>query len=58
MLKTLSTKSVNLKKGVVGVGGSREEHNDIRAGYDGRYELCEIEIDDNEVGDNEFGKKD
>ena len=55
MLKTLSTKSAEPRKGVVGVSG------DSRAGRDGGKlagsGMDEVEVDGGEVGDNEVGKK-
>lgn len=51
MLKTLGTKLAKLKKSIVKVGDSKKKH-DNRAELVGR-----DEIDDNEVQNNEVGKK-
>ena len=51
MLKTLNTKSTKPRKTVIGVGSGREKH-------DNKVELVgKDEIDDNEVKDNDVGKK-
>ena len=51
MLKILSIKSAELRKGIVGVDGSRKENND-------RVELVgRDDIDNSEVRDNKLGKK-
>ena len=55
MLKTLSTKSAEPRKGVVGVSG------DSKAGCDGskldESGMDDVEVDGNKVRDNEVGKK-
>ena len=52
MLKTLSTKSTKLRKGIHGVGGGRKE-------YGNRAKLgSKDEIDNGKVKDNEVRKKD
>ena len=50
MLKTLSSKLVKLRKGIVGVGGNS------KAGRDGKCELSSSEVDGIEVENNEVKK--
>ena len=52
MLKTLNIKLIEPWKGIVRVSGSKKEHSD-------RVEpVSKNKIDDNEIRDNEVGKKD
>ena len=55
MLKTLSTKSAEPRKGVVGVGGGSRAGRD-RGGIDGS-EMNDVEVDGGEVEVDEVGKK-
>ena len=55
MLKTLSTKSTELRKGIVGVDSGSRAGRD-RGGIDGS-EINDVEVDDGKIEVDEIGKK-